>query len=95
MDGRVQMIQELGSAFITLLLAKFCLNDIPHAAGITGIDYERPPTTGQLRYIASLCQQLKITTPYEERVKTFGEAGRMIRELEGEGKYRKTHKGRK
>jgi len=50
---------------------------------------ERKPTPGQLRYIAVLCQQLKMTVVYEERVRTFGEAGLMIRELEAERKYRR------
>ncbi len=52
-------------------------------------DYDRPPTGPQLHYIAILCMQLKITTPYEEQVKTFGEAGIRIKELEGERKRRK------
>lgn len=52
-------------------------------------DYSRPPTPAQLRYIALLCQQLGKTTPYEEQVKTMGEAGRLIRELEAEREYRR------
>jgi len=81
--------QGLFNGMLAILLAKFCLNDLPHAAGLTGTDYERKPTTGQLRYIAVLCQQLKMTVVYEEQVKTFGEAGRMIRELKAEREYRK------
>ncbi len=84
------MVQTALNAMIYMLLAKFMLNDVPHAAGILGSpDYGRPPTPGQLRYITVLCQQLKITTPYEERVKTFGEAGRFIRELEAERDHTK------
>ncbi len=77
------------NGMITLLLAKFVLNDIPHAAGILGNPGQEPATPGQLRYIAVLCQQLEITAPYEERVRTPGEAGRMIRELEAERAHRK------
>jgi len=44
------------------------------------------PTTGQLRYIASLCMRLGKETPY---VETMGEAGRLIRELEDEDAYRR------
>jgi len=51
--------------------------------------YSDDPTPGQLRYIAALCQQLKIQQPYEEQVRTFGEAGRLIRELEAERKARR------
>ncbi len=83
------MIQPLFNGMLAILLAKFCLNDLPHAAGITGSGYDRPPTTGQLRYIAGLRQRLKMTITYERQVVTFGEAGRMIRELEAEDKYRK------
>lgn len=93
-EGFVLMIQTLFGSMITLLLAKLVLNDMPHAAGITqGQYYERKPTPGQLHYIASLCQQLKMTVVYEERVRTFGEAGLMIRELEAEREYRKQLKG--
>lgn len=87
------MIQELCDGIAYMLVAKFVLNDIPHAAGLLAKpDYSRRPTPGQLHYIASLCQQLKITTPYEEKTMTFGEAGRLIRELEAERKYRREHK---
>ena len=83
------MIRTAFSGMIAVMLAKFMLNDIPHAAGILGNPHQEHPTSGQLRYIAVLCQQLKITTPYEEQVKTQGEAGRMIRELEAEREHRK------
>lgn len=84
------MIQPLLNGMLTILLAKFFLNDLPHAAGLAGKpDYERDPTSGQLRYIALLSQELKITIVYEERVRTFGEAGRVISELKAEKKYRK------
>lgn len=77
----------------TLLLANFLLNDLPHAAGLLGNPNSEPPTPRQLRYISVLCQQLKITIAYEEQVKTGGEAGRMIRELEAEKAHRKRLKG--
>ncbi len=86
------MIQPLFNGMIAILLAKFCLNDLPHAAGLTDTDYERPPTTRQLRYISILRQQLKMTVVYEEQVRTLGEAGGMIRELQEEKKYRKKQK---
>jgi len=75
---------------IAVMMTKFLLNDLPHAGRLIGDKYiHMSPTPGQLSYIASLCQQLKITTPYEERVKTFGEAGMLIRELEAERGHRK------
>jgi len=77
---------------LAILLAKFCLNDLPHAAGITGNPVDRPPTIKQLRYITGLRQRLKMTITYERQVVTFGEAGRMIRELETEEKFRKKQK---
>lgn len=80
--------QMLGGTF-SLMLAKIMTNDMPHAVGLIDNNYERPATPAQLRHIAVLCMQLGIDTPYEGRVKTFGEAGRMIRELESERKYRK------
>ncbi len=83
------MIQPLFNGMLAILLAKFCLNDLPHAAGLSDTSYDRPPTIGQLRYIAGLRQRLKMTITYEREVVTFGEAGRMIRELEAEDKYRK------
>lgn len=92
------MIQPVFNTMIYMLLAKFMLNDMPHAAGLfnptsSNPDYEREPTPGQLRYITVLCSRLKITVHYEEQVRTFGEAGRMIRELEEEERYRKKLKG--
>ena len=84
------MIQTALNGMLTLLMAKFLLNDMPHASGLLASpDYEPPPTGPQLHYIAVLCQRLKIITPYEEQVKTKGEAGRMIRELQAEEKHRK------
>ena len=90
------MIQTALNSMITLMLAKFVLNDVPHASGLlANPDYEGRATHGQLRYIAVLCQQLKMTVVYEEQVKTFGEAGRMIRELKAEREYRKRLKSGK
>ena len=84
------MIQAALNGMITLMLAKFMINDVPHAAGLlANPDYERKPTSGQLRYIAILSQQLRITVAYEERVRTFGEAGLMITELKAEKEYRR------
>lgn len=91
------MIQTALNSMITLMLAKFILNDVPHylfeettmrSLKVMRVD-DRPATPGQLRYIAILCTELKMTTPYEERIKTFGEAGMMIRELEEERRYRR------
>jgi len=88
------MIGTLGNALITMMLAKFIINDLPHAAGLLADHRDTdPPTPRQLRYIASLCQRLKIATPHEERVKSAGEAGRLIRELEAEVEHRKKSKG--
>jgi hypothetical protein len=50
---------------------------------------QEPPTPAQLRYIALLCTKLKIREPLEELVKTRGEAGRLIRELQAEERFRK------
>jgi len=87
------MINTAFNGMIAILIAKFMMNDLPHAAGLlTNSSYKDPPTPGQLRYIAILCQQLRITTPYEEQVRTYGEAGRMIRELEAERAHRKKQK---
>ena len=89
------MIEPLFNGMIAILLTKFMLNDVPHAAGIVGNPaYGRPPTIGQLHYIASLRKRLKMPIVYEGQVETFGEAGRMIRELKEEEKYRKKHIGR-
>lgn len=77
---------------ISLMFAKFILNDVPHAAGITGEPYgvDRP-TPAQIRYITSLCMRLKITEPLEEKVQTKGEAGKLIRELEAEDRRRQKY----
>ncbi len=83
------MIQQTVGAMIKLMLARWVMNDMPHAAGLLDNGYERPATSGQIRYIAVLCQRLEITMPYEGQVKTFGEAGRMITELKAEKKHRK------
>ncbi len=88
------MIPQLANSLVTLLLAKFMLNDVPHflfeattmrELKVTRVD-ERGATGPQLHYIAILTARLKIPEPV---VKGFGEAGRMIRELEAEEKYRK------
>jgi len=89
--------QQLLSGMITVMLAKFMLNDVPHAAGIVGTSnpgYERPPTINQLHHIARLRKRLKVTTPYEKQVDTFAEAGRMIRELETEKAHRAAQKSK-
>ena len=83
------VIQTALNGMLTVLMAKFLLNDVPHASGLLASnDYKRKPTSGQLRYIALLSQQLKMTVAYEERVRTFGEAGMMISELKAERTYR-------
>jgi len=51
------------------------------------VDSIEPPTSGQLRYIALLCDKAHIKEPLEEQVKSKGEAGRLIRELQQEIKY--------
>ena len=90
------MIQQALNTMLTIILAKFILNDVPHASGLlANPDYERKPTSGQLRYIAILSQQLRMTVVYEERVRTFGEAGMMISELKAEKEYRKKLKSGK
>lgn len=43
------------------------------------------PTPGQLKYIAVLSAKLRIPEP---KVGSYGEAGRMIRELEAENRHR-------
>ena len=86
------MIRTALNGMIAIMLAKFALNDVPHAVGLIDNPGQEPPTSGQLRYIATLCQQLTITVPYEEQVKSQGEAGRMIRELEAERRHRKQHR---
>lgn len=88
------MIRIALNGMIAVLLAKFIINDLPHAAGLlANPNYGEPATPRQLHYIAVLCQQLKITTPYEEQVRTSGEAGRLIRELETEREHRKRLSG--
>jgi len=88
------MIEQLASGMITLMLAKFMLNDVPHylfdettmhALKVTRVD-ERDATSAQLRLIAIKSAKLKIPEPV---VKKFGEAGRLIRELEAEERHRK------
>ncbi len=87
------MMQRALNVMITFMMAKFMLNDLPHASGLlANPDYERPPTGPQLRYIAVLCQRLQITAVYEEQVKTSGEAGRMIGVLLEEEKHRRHSK---
>lgn len=86
-DGK--MINVVFNTMMTLLLARFAINDLPHAAGLLSNPNEVPPTARQLRYVAILCQQLEIREPIEEHVRTGGEAGRLIRELEWEKKRRK------
>ena len=84
------MINVTFQAAMAVLIAKFMFNDLPHAAGLIGYLGQEPPTTGQIRYIAVLCQQLGMSAPYEEQVRSRGEAGRMIRELEAERESRKS-----
>lgn len=91
------MIQQALNGMIAIMLARFMFNDVPHylfeettmrALKVTHVD-EKRATASQFRYITILCTRLKITRPYEEEIKGFGEAGRMIRELEAEEKHRK------
>lgn len=90
------MIQQMANGMIALMFAKFMLNDVPHylfeevtmqtlRVKRVKVD-DKEATSSQLRYIAVLSQQLHITEP---TVKSFGEAGLMIRELEREKEYRK------
>ncbi len=88
------MINTLFGSMITLMLTKLMLNDVPHylfesttmrELKVMRVD-DRRATGPQLRYIAILTARLKISEPV---VKGFGEAGRMIRELEAEQEYRK------
>ena len=51
-----------------------------------GLYDDRDPTPGQLRYIALLTAELKMPEP---TVRSYGEAGRMIRELQAERTYRR------
>lgn len=49
---------------------------------------DMPPTPKQLTAIARMCQALHNRNPLEEQVKSQAEAGRLIRELEAEIKFR-------
>jgi len=81
------------NGMLTMMLAKFMLNDLPHATGmIPHSHYDDPPTGPQLSYIARLCIRTKTTTIHEERVTTFGEAGRVISELKAEEARQKREK---
>jgi len=91
------MIQQALNGMIALMMAKLMLNDVPHylfedvtmrTLRVAHID-ERCATPAQLRLIAIKSARLKIPEP---RVKYFGEAGRMIRELMEEEKYREQQK---
>ncbi len=78
------------NGMMAVLLAKFLLNDVPHAVGlIGGSSHLDNPTDRQTRYITQLSMQLGIRTPLEERPETQGDAGRLIRELEAERDRRK------
>ena len=48
--------------------------------------FQQSPTPGQRRYIAILSAELRMPEP---DVRSYGEAGRMIRELETERSFRK------
>ena len=48
-----------------------------------------PATGRQLRTIALLCMGLKVKEPLEERPMTMGEAGRLIRDLISEVRFRR------
>ena len=48
-----------------------------------------PMTVTQQQAIARLCRLLHIRQPIEERIKSQAEAGKAIRELEAEMKYRR------
>lgn len=53
------MIQPLFNGMLAILLAKFVMNDLPHAAGLTANPAEAPPIPRQLRtiYITKEAQQ--------------------------------------
>lgn len=53
---------------------------------------DKPATIAQKRYIARLCHELNIPDPLENFVTTQGEAGRLIRELKEELRWRKKRK---
>lgn len=48
-----------------------------------------PPTHAQTRKIAELCRVLGYQKPIEERMGSQAEAGKMIRELSAEVKFRR------
>ena len=68
------MIRTAFNGMIAVMLAKFLLNDVPHAVGLLDNPGQEDPT------------------PYEEQIKTQGEAGRMIRELEAERSHRRSRR---
>ncbi len=49
--------------------------------------YDAPATPKQIRTIAKLCSGLRIQEPLEEKYKTIGSAGRVIRELSTQLSY--------
>lgn len=51
------------------------------------VDYDAPATGRQLSTIAKLCAGLRIQEPLEDTVKTFGSAGRLVRELSNRLSY--------
>ena len=53
-----------------------------------------PPTPKQLLAISKMCKILHNKKPLEEQVKSQAEAGRLIRELEAEIKFRRQCKKR-
>ena len=53
-----------------------------------------PPTSKQLLAISKMCKILHNEKPLEEQVKSQAEAGRLIRELEAEIKFRRQCKKR-
>lgn len=87
-----------GEPYIVILGSKPTLeifrHEVAHAIGIKdekqagrwGQRTEMGPTPGQIRYIAQLSMRLGKPEP---DVRSYAEAGRMIRELEAEDKYRK------
>jgi len=53
------------------------------------IDYDAPATSTQIRTIAKLCSGLRIQEPLEEKYKTFGSAGKLVRQLSTQLNYEK------
>ena len=53
---------------------------------------EESPTAKQLQTITRMCMGLGIHKPLEEQMKSQAEAGRMIRELAEEVKYRRNRR---